>query len=392
MDSKLVIEQMAGRWKIKHADMRQLAMEARRLIRPDMSWIHVPRERNKAADSLLNKVLDGGPPVWSTSSRSGPETEGEREAVPPTGPVDTADLGTPTALLLLRHGETAHSVARLFSGSGGDDVPLTPRGHIQAEAAAATLAGRTGIGAVVSSPLRRARETAETVASSLGVPVRVEPGLTETDFGAWEGRTFAEVQERWPQELASWLASTSARPPGGESLDAVGRRVSAAVDPLLTSYAGRGVVLVTHGTPIKALVCQALDVPLRTAFRMDLPTGTLGEVHWYADGRAFAPLVRGLTSVHVWGMGGVGIAPAPDAHRGCGATPRYPRLSAWFDVRSGWPRPTARMSARASPESVRSWRFRTGSRPRLPRPRHERRSPGSSGRVFRSGTAPTCPW
>ena len=285
MDSKLVIEQMAGRWKIKHADMRQLAMEARRLIRPDMSWIHVPRERNKAADSLLNKVLDGGPPVWSTSSRSGPETEGEREAVPPTGPVDTADLGTPTALLLLRHGETAHSVARLFSGSGGDDVPLTPRGHIQAEAAAATLAGRTGIGAVVSSPLRRARETAETVASSLGVPVRVEPGLTETDFGAWEGRTFAEVQERWPQELASWLASTSARPPGGESLDAVGRRVSAAVDPLLTSYAGRGVVLVTHGTPIKALVCQALDVPLRTAFRMDLPTGTLGEVHWYADGR-----------------------------------------------------------------------------------------------------------
>ncbi len=285
MDSKLVIEQMAGRWKIKHADMRQLAMEARRLIRPDMSWIHVPRERNKAADSLLNKVLDGGPPVWSTSSRSGPETEGEREAVPPTGPVDTADLGTPTALLLLRHGETAHSVARLFSGSGGDDVPLTPRGHIQAEAAAATLAGHTGIGAVVSSPLRRARETAETVASSLGVPVRVEPGLTETDFGAWEGRTFAEVQERWPQELASWLASTSARPPGGESLDAVGRRVSAAVDPLLTSYAGRGVVLVTHGTPIKALVCQALDVPLRTAFRMDLPTGTLGEVHWYADGR-----------------------------------------------------------------------------------------------------------
>jgi ribonuclease H / adenosylcobalamin/alpha-ribazole phosphatase len=303
MDSKLVVEQMAGRWKIKHADMRQLAMEARRFAPPDVLWTHVPRERNAAADRLLNKVLDGGPAVWSTAASgttgststpahpstsaatSAPSTSTSRAAGEPSDG-RAADLGTPTTLLLLRHGETAHSVARTFSGSGGDDVPLTPNGRAQAEAAAAALADRTNIGVVASSPLRRARETAAAVAAVLGVPVRVEPGLAEADFGAWEGRTFAEVGDAWPDELTEWLASTSVAPPGGESLDVVGARVRAAVDPLLASYTGRGVVLVTHAAPVKALVCRALDVPLGTAFRMELPPGSLSEVHWYADGRA----------------------------------------------------------------------------------------------------------
>src|SRR5690606_11850594 len=64
MDSKLVIEQMAGRWKIKHPDMQPLALQARRLAPADVRWVWVPRDRNAAADALLNRVLDGGPPVW----------------------------------------------------------------------------------------------------------------------------------------------------------------------------------------------------------------------------------------------------------------------------------------------------------------------------------------
>ncbi|HZC27598.1 MAG TPA: bifunctional RNase H/acid phosphatase, partial [Actinopolymorphaceae bacterium] len=248
MDSMLVIEQMAGRWKIKHADMRRLAIEARQLVPPDTTWTYVPRERNKAADALLNRVLDGGGPVWSVA-RAGAAAQKEAPAV---GWAEVS--GTATTVLLLRHGATARSVAKQFSGSGGDDPPLTDDGRGQAEDAAASLRARGGIAAVVSSPMRRTRETAEIVAQLLGVQLAVEPDFAETAFGAWDGHTFAEVRERWPDELAAWLASTSASPPGGESFDRVLHRVGAARDRLLQSYAGQTVVVATHVTPIKLLI------------------------------------------------------------------------------------------------------------------------------------------
>ncbi|MGH3486374.1 MAG: bifunctional RNase H/acid phosphatase, partial [Actinopolymorphaceae bacterium] len=295
MDSKLVVEQMAGRWKIKHPDMRQLAMAARRLVPAAITWTHVPRERNAAADALLNRVLDGAEPIWIVVGTSaGPSTAvdeprsalpqpGDRTSVPETGWGETSS--PPTTLILIRHGETPRSLAKRFSGSGGEDVSLTERGRRQAESVGTALADR-GVDALVTSPLRRTRETAAVLSARLGVQVEVEDGMAETAFGDWDGLTFAEVRARWPAELDAWLASTAVAPPGGESFDAVADRVKAALDRLLSSYSGQTVGVVTHVTPIKLLVCLALDVPLRAVFRMELSPGSRSEVRWYADGLA----------------------------------------------------------------------------------------------------------
>ena len=105
MDSKLVIEQMAGRWKVKHPDMKPLALQALRLLPAETSWTWVPRAQNAAADALLNKVLDGGPPVW----RVRPDIDGgdsarssERSDEPGTARsrAPEPDRGTPTVLVL----------------------------------------------------------------------------------------------------------------------------------------------------------------------------------------------------------------------------------------------------------------------------------------------------
>jgi len=121
-----------------------------------------------------------------------------------------------------------------FSGSGGSDPGLSDVGRGQAERVAEALAGRGSVREIVSSPLARCRETAGIVGARLGLPVRIEDGLRETDFGAWEGLTFGEVRERYPEDLNAWLGSAEAEPTGGgESFAAVAERVAAARDKLL---------------------------------------------------------------------------------------------------------------------------------------------------------------
>src|SRR5690625_4728642 len=119
------------------------------------------------------------------------------------GPGWTGATGRPTRVLLARHGQTALSVDRRYSGQG--DPELTPLGVRQAESTARRLAAVPHLSAVVSSPLRRCLGTAELVAEAAGVPLRVDHDLIETDFGRWEGLTFGEVAERDPQLHARWL-------------------------------------------------------------------------------------------------------------------------------------------------------------------------------------------
>ncbi|MYX42571.1 bifunctional RNase H/acid phosphatase, partial [Streptomyces sp. SID89] len=198
-----------------------------------------------------------------------------------------ADLGAPATLVLLRHGETPLTPQKRFSGSGGSDPSLSGIGREQAERVAAALARRGTIQAVVASPLARTRETAGIVAARLGLDVAVEDGLRETDFGAWEGLTFAEVSERYPDDLNAWLASPEARPTGGgESFATTATRIAATRDKLVAAYAGRTVLLVTHVTPIKMLVRLALGAPLESLFRMELSAASLSAVAYYADGNA----------------------------------------------------------------------------------------------------------
>ncbi|MGW0369132.1 bifunctional RNase H/acid phosphatase [Streptomyces coeruleorubidus] len=416
MDSKLVVEQMSGRWKIKHPDMKPLAADAARIFPPGrVTYEWIPRERNKHADRLANEAMDAGArgEQWSASTSTAElDTGAGAGAVAPSGPpgdaaagaarvrealatgraaslggapvgdgadagsakaddgvrvgradadacapkagadlgaaeaaahvpeadadhraakadadaptdtdtdtdMDTAtaaakadadaraakavatpgwapaDMGAPATFVLLRHGETPLTPQKRFSGSGGTDPSLSDIGRDQAERAAALLARRGTIQAIVSSPLARTRETAGIIAARLGLDMSVDDGLRETDFGAWEGLTFAEVRERHPDDLNAWLASPDAEPTGGgESFAATATRIAATRDKLIAAYTGRTVLLVTHVTPIKTLVRLALGAPPESLFRMELSAASLSVVAYYADGNASVRLLN----------------------------------------------------------------------------------------------------
>ncbi|MFF2813282.1 bifunctional RNase H/acid phosphatase [Streptomyces sp. NPDC058000] len=320
MDSKLVVEQMSGRWKIKHPDMKPLAAEAASILpRGRVTYEWIPRARNKHADRLANEAMDAGKngkqwePRDSRAALAGPadaaparsaaaraadaaaEAAEVADAAPAAPPVGwgSPDLGAPATFVLLRHGETALTPEKRFSGSGGTDPELSAAGRRQAESTAAALAARGTIQAVVSSPLRRCQETAGAVAARLGVDVRIEDGLRETDFGAWEGLTFAEVRERYPDDLDAWLGSAKAAPTGGgESFATVARRIAVTRDKLIARYAGKTVLLVTHVTPIKTLVRLALGAPPESLFRMELSAASLSAVAYYSDGNASLRLLN----------------------------------------------------------------------------------------------------
>jgi broad specificity phosphatase PhoE len=213
-------------------------------------------------------------------------------------------MAAPTTFVLLRHGETALTGEKRFSGSGGSDPSLSAAGRRQAEQAAVALtAGAAGVvgaagavrpvEAVISSPLARCRETARAAADRLGLDVRLDEGLRETDFGAWDGLTFAEVRDRQPAELTAWLGSPDVPPPGGESFTDVAARVTRTRDALLAAYPGRTLLLVSHVTPIKTLARLALGAPPEALFRMHLAPASLSEVAYYADGNASLRLLNG---------------------------------------------------------------------------------------------------
>jgi ribonuclease H / adenosylcobalamin/alpha-ribazole phosphatase len=195
----------------------------------------------------------------------------------------TPAQGEPTVTLLLRHGQTAMSVQKRYAGRS--DVPLTDVGVQQAAAAAKRLAP-AGIGVIVTSPLLRAVQTAHEVAAVTGAAVVTDDGFRETDFGAWEGLTFAEVRDRWPAEASTWLADPEVAPPGGESFTDVSARVTAALRRVLADQDGQRVLIVSHVTPIKMLVAAALLAPPAALYRMHLDVAALCEIDWYADGPA----------------------------------------------------------------------------------------------------------
>jgi broad specificity phosphatase PhoE/ribonuclease HI len=280
MDSKLVVEQMSGRWQIRNETLKPLAATARDIAAQfaEVTYTWIPRAQNTHADRLANEAMD---------------TQAGKPAEQPA-PVDTparwtGATGTPTRFLLLRHGQTELSGERRYSGRG--DVPLTSVGEQQAKAAGARLS-HLEFAAVVSSPLGRARQTAAAVASASDLPVTVHDGLIETDFGDWERLTFLEAAERDPELHRRWLGDSSVAPPNGESFNAVHVRVRAARDELIERYAGETVVLVSHVTPIKSLLRIGLDAGPSLLFRLHLDLASLSVVEFYPDGNASVRLVN----------------------------------------------------------------------------------------------------
>ena len=293
MDSKLVVEQMSGRWQIKHPGIRPLAADAQRLARQlgRVSYTWVPRVRNAHADRLANEAMDTaakGRPAGNGRARAraprsgGSGTSAGTDARPRTGAGWTPAQGPPVTTVLLRHGQTPLSTERRFAGRG--DIPLTASGERQAAAAARRLAARGGIDVIVTSPLQRARLTAAAVAAETGAPVEADEAFAETDFGKWEGLTFAEAAERWPDEMAAWAADPDVAPPGGESFAATADRVLAALDRLTAARPGATVLVVSHVTPMKLLLRHALLAPPQALRRMHLDTACLCEIDWYPGG------------------------------------------------------------------------------------------------------------
>ncbi|MBV9820696.1 MAG: bifunctional RNase H/acid phosphatase [Actinobacteria bacterium] len=293
LDSKLVIEQMSGRWQVKHESMRPLHRQAGELAAgfDEVGYQWIPRERNRHADRLANEAMDAGATgsaarsgrassAGTGSSTAGPAESAEQQKLPPGAWV--LPQSTPTRLLLVRHGVTAYSVERRFAGRS--DLELTPDGLEQARLVAGRIAELGPVDAVVSSPLRRARQTAQQIADRLGLDVAVEEGMVETDFGDWDGYTYAEVSRRWPDELARWLADPAVAPPSGESFETVTRRVRRARDRILARHAGQTVAVVSHVTPIKTLVRLALDAPPAALHQMFLAPASVCAVNYYADG------------------------------------------------------------------------------------------------------------
>jgi ribonuclease H / adenosylcobalamin/alpha-ribazole phosphatase len=194
----------------------------------------------------------------------------------------------PTTTVLLRHGDTRLSPEHRFSGLR--DVPLSADGTRQAQAAACRLATGPPIDAVVSSPLKRAVGTAAIVARELALTAVIDDDLRETDFGEWEGLTLEEIQQRWPAAAAVWRGDPEQAPPGGESFAATAHRVNRACDRLLRSHGGQTVLVVSHVTPIKILLCRALGVSLGTVYRLYLGSACINEIQWH--GRGFAAVHR----------------------------------------------------------------------------------------------------
>jgi probable phosphoglycerate mutase len=292
MDSKLIVEQMSGRWQVKHPSMKPLAREAAGLIAqlPQVRFTWIPREKNKHADRLANEAMDAAAAgrSWEPSVPQSPDPEPHR--APTTNRLSgwMAPPAPPTTTVLLRHGQTPLSVDKRFSGTV--EAALTDVGMSQASAAAARLRDEP-FDLIVSSPLKRARQTAE----ALGRDYVVDDDLRETDFGAWEGLTFAEVRERFPDELNAWLADPHTPPPGGESLISTVLRVGRVRDRLVADHPGGRVLVVSHVTPIKGLTQLALAAEPTVLYRLHLDLVSLTTIDWYADGPA---VLRGFNDTH----------------------------------------------------------------------------------------------
>jgi len=202
-----------------------------------------------------------------------------------------ATTAAPTRLVLVRHGATERTEAGHYSGRA--DVAVSAASATQAARLADRLAAEfAAVAAVATSPLRRCRETADAVAAACGVPATVEPDLAECDFGAWEGRTFAEAAAGWPAEHAAWLASTSVAPPGGESFDAVAARAGRFVARVRETHPGRDLVVVSHASPLKLLLRAALGGGVDVLHRLVLDPGGLSIVEVWPDGGVAVPRVN----------------------------------------------------------------------------------------------------
>lgn len=301
MDSKLVVEQMSGRWKIKHPDMRELALEARDLAAQisaaggSVSFTWIPRERNKDADALSNdgmdgrtidRMFDGGTHADDPAELEDVIEEVVDEVIDPapspaaSGPWE----GTPTRIVLVRHGVTDFTVASRLDGRGGSDPSLNTAGQAQAAAAGRATAHLLGGSAarVVTSSLVRARQTGAAVAEAIGVEPSVDPDWDEQDFGDWDGASIPDLVRDHADALTALRVDPTYARPGGESHEQLAARVVAAFERVVA--AGGTTVVVCHRKPIMCVLAHVLGIPHDKVWRLAAAPGSLTALEVWPDG------------------------------------------------------------------------------------------------------------
>lgn len=296
MDSKLVVEQLSGRWQIKHPDMKQLAVRAKELCEgTDVAFEWVPRASNKAADALANEAMDSRSAVIARDFDAdgpvvGPEYDDTVESVPvstvaPQAPANARGLEPeylePLTLILVRHGVTDLTTAHRLSGSSVPGPGLNATGRIQA-ARAADAVYRIGretwdrvapVSRIVASPMTRTQETAGALGRRLGLAVESDARVREVDFGAWEGLTAEEAIDRDGDGILRWQDGEH-KAPEGESISDVGKRGGDFLAELARVHAAAPVdapatvAVVSHAVAIKALVGVAMGFPVDRVSRV----------------------------------------------------------------------------------------------------------------------------
>jgi probable phosphomutase (TIGR03848 family) len=183
-------------------------------------------------------------------------------------------LAAMAVLVLVRHAVTEQTGKRLYGRRPG--IHLSARGREQSDEVARRLAGQP-IAAVYSSPLERCMETAEPIAEALGLQIAVEPGLIETDTGAWTGRTFAQVgrTRRWRRLLA---VPSSTGVPDGESATEVQARAVAAVEAIGRRHPTGLVAVVSHGDPIRLVLAHYAGLHLDLFQRLEVEPASVSVV------------------------------------------------------------------------------------------------------------------
>ena len=264
MDSKLVVEQMSGRWQIKHADMRSLAQAARDAHIPSLvSYTWIPRDENSHADRLANKALD--------------EQSGSGEVVAIQKNYLTERLLSKeiaTTIFLIRHGETPLTPQKKFSGVGPLNPELTQEGLAQAEMVAQAVAVLKP-DVIIASPLNRTRQTAEALSRITELPVNYDE--------AW--LSHPQRFDIDPADYQAWICSTSFAPPQGESYDSVAVRIDEALEQLVAMYPGQRVAVVSHNGTIKTATKLAIGAPAESIFHIDVAPCSITTISiWPSDG------------------------------------------------------------------------------------------------------------
>lgn len=181
-------------------------------------------------------------------------------------------------LLVVRHGETAWSRERRFTGAR--DIPLVEDGLRQCEAVAAAL-GATPVAAVYASPLARARASAELIAGPHGLPVRIAPDFREMAFGEWEGLSREEVAARFPEAYDLWRRAPHRLVlSSGDSLADVAARAERGVAELVAAHAGETIILVSHAIVLRLIVLQALGLAPERLWSVDASPAGITEIEY----------------------------------------------------------------------------------------------------------------